>query len=81
MIATLTTAAAAGEVSATISALGAIGLLSMLVFRFALKAYDYDYLPVALAARVRWWDRHHAVVLGISAGVLVVGLTGLVLEF
>ena len=78
----MTIAATAFEVSATTSALGAIGLLSMLVLRVALKVYDtenYDYLPVALAARVRWWDRYHPALLAISAFLLAGGLAGFLL--
>lgn len=76
----MTLAASAVEISATTSALGAIGLLSMLVLRLALKVYDYDYLPVALATRVRWWDRYHPALLAVSACLLAGGIVGLVLE-
>jgi hypothetical protein len=76
----MTIAATAVEVSATTTALGVIGLLSMLVLRVALKVYEYDYLPVALAARVRWWDRYHPAFLVVSACLLAGGVVGLVLE-
>ncbi|TDP94813.1 hypothetical protein [Labedaea rhizosphaerae] len=79
----MTIAATAFEVSATTSALGVIGLLSMLVLRVALKVCDaenFDHLPVALAARVRWWDRHHPALLAASACLLAGGVVGLVLD-
>jgi hypothetical protein len=76
----MTLATTATEISATTSALGAIGLLSMLVLRVALKFYDYDYLPVAMAARVRWWDRYHPALLAVSACLLLGGVLGMALD-
>jgi hypothetical protein len=76
----MTLAATATEISTTTSVLGGIGLLSMLVLRLALKDYDYEYLPVALAARVRWWDRYHPALLAVSVCLLVGGVIGLALD-
>ena len=72
----MTAAAAAAE-------LGAIGLLSMVVLRVALRVCDaenHEHLPVGLAARVRWWRRHHPALLAVSACLLLAGLTGLALD-
>ena len=61
-------------IAAALVAFGAIGIASMMVYQVALKSFAVDLLPVASAASVRWWSGHRAAVLGVSVGLLVIGL-------
>jgi len=60
--------------AAALVVFGATGTAAMMVFQVALKSFAVDLLPVASAARVRWWSGHRAAVLGVSVGLLVIGL-------
>jgi hypothetical protein len=62
------------EIAVALVVFGATGTASMMVYQVALKSFAADLLPVASAARVRWWSGHRAAVLGISVVLLVVGL-------
>jgi uncharacterized iron-regulated membrane protein len=69
----------AREIFAALLVFGATGTASMAVYGLALKSFDIDLLPATTSARVRWWRGHLTPALAISALLLVVGLTGLVM--
>lgn len=68
----------AREIAVALVMFGAAGTAAMTVYQLAVKSVDVGTLPAALAGRVHWWRGHLAVVRGISACVLVLGLVGLV---
>ncbi|HEY7593834.1 MAG TPA: hypothetical protein VH969_11815 [Actinophytocola sp.] len=67
----------AREVAAALVLFGATGTVSMTVYQLALKSFDVDLLPAALAGRVRWWRGHRLAATAFSACLLVLGLLGL----
>ena len=69
----------ARAIAAALTLFGATGTASMVAYRVALESFDVDLLPDALAARVRWWRGHLAAAFGASAGLLLLGLVGLML--
>lgn len=69
--------ATAREIAAALVLFGATGTLSMTVYQLALKSFDGDLLPAALAGRVRWWRGHRLAATALSACLLVLGLVGL----
>jgi hypothetical protein len=73
------TAATVRDVAAALVLFGATGMASMGAYRLALRSFDADLLPATSIARVRWWRGHLAGALGLSAALLLAGLTGLVL--
>lgn len=56
---------------------GATGTVSMVVYQAAVRSFAVDFLPAALAARVRWWRDHSPAALGVSVFLLLLGLAGL----
>ncbi len=69
----------AREIATALMVVGATGTASMLAYQVALRSFDVDLLPEPLIARVRWWRGHLAAALGVSAGLLLIGLAGLLL--
>ena len=67
----------ARETASALMLFGATGTAAMVAYRVALTSFDVDLLPPALAARVRWWRGHLVAALGASAGLLLLGIVGL----
>jgi hypothetical protein len=67
----------AREIAAALILFGATGTASMTVYGLALRSFDVDLLPVALAGRVRWWRGHRTATFALSACLLVLGTVGL----
>lgn len=65
------------EFATALVVFGATGTVSMVVHQAAVRSFAVDLLPVALAARVRWWRDHSAAALGVSVLLLLLGLAGL----
>lgn len=67
------------EIAAALVVFGATGTVSMAIYEVALKSSAAELLPVASAARVRWWSGHRTAAAGISVVLLVIGLAGLLI--
>lgn len=65
------------ELATALVLFGATGTASMLAYLAAVKSFAADLLPVAVAARVRWWCDHRTVALYVSVTVLLLGVAGL----
>jgi hypothetical protein len=65
------------EIAALLAMTGALGAVSMALYKAALRHVDWDLIPRSAMSRVHWWSAHAPLVLRLSLALAILGLATL----